>query len=111
MGHRGVDLERYYIEGARLEGLGRYDEAFDAFAEGSRRQRADFEPGKIEQTEIEMLRTVETGFTRAFIEHYRGAGHGSTRPIFVFGLPRSGTTLIEQILASHPSVIGMGETP
>ena len=37
------------------------------------------------------------------------AGHASTEPIFVFGLPRSGTTLVERIITSHPSVISAGE--
>lgn len=40
-----------------------------------------------------------------------GSGIGTNQPIFVFGMPRSGTTLVEQILASHPSVRGNGETP
>jgi hypothetical protein len=39
----------------------------------------------------------------------RGFGVDSERPIFILGLPRSGTTLIEQILASHPQVFGAGE--
>lgn len=38
-----------------------------------------------------------------------GAGHTSDEPIFVFGLPRSGTTLVEQMVASHPAVVSTGE--
>ncbi len=48
--------------------------------------------------------------TPAFFERVRGLGLDSERPVFVFGLPRSGTTLVEQILASHPQVFGAGET-
>jgi hypothetical protein len=40
-----------------------------------------------------------------------GAGHASALPVFIVGMPRSGTTLIEQILASHPQVFGAGELP
>jgi hypothetical protein len=40
-----------------------------------------------------------------------GAGHPSDRPIFIIGMPRSGTTLVEQVLASHPLVHGAGELP
>jgi Flp pilus assembly protein TadD len=49
--------------------------------------------------------------TPAFFERARGAGFGSTteRPVFIVGLPRSGTTLTEQILASHSQVHGAGE--
>jgi tetratricopeptide (TPR) repeat protein len=49
--------------------------------------------------------------TEDFFERVRGSGLESRLPVFVFGLPRSGTTLIEQILASHPSVYGAGELP
>ena len=40
-----------------------------------------------------------------------GAGFQDETPIFVVGLPRSGSTLVEQILASHPSVYGAGRSP
>ena len=48
-------------------------------------------------------------FSRDFIASRRGVGDPSPKPIFVIGLPRSGTTLVEQILASHPDVFGAGE--
>ncbi len=47
--------------------------------------------------------------TSAFFERVRGFGLDSERPIFIVGLPRSGTTLTEQILASHSQVFGAGE--
>jgi tetratricopeptide (TPR) repeat protein len=48
-------------------------------------------------------------FQPAFFERVRGWGLDTEVPVFVFGMPRSGTTLIEQILASHPRVFGAGE--
>jgi tetratricopeptide (TPR) repeat protein len=48
-------------------------------------------------------------FNEGFFARTAGMGHDSRRPVFVFGLPRSGTTLIEQILASHSLVHGAGE--
>ena len=48
-------------------------------------------------------------FTPSFIARAAGAGLDARRPVFVFGLPRSGTSLIEQVLASHPLVHGAGE--
>jgi tetratricopeptide (TPR) repeat protein len=48
-------------------------------------------------------------FTPAFFERVRGFGLESDRPIFIVGLPRSGTTLTEQVLASHSQVFGAGE--
>jgi tetratricopeptide (TPR) repeat protein len=50
-------------------------------------------------------------FTPDLFERLAGAGDDSTRPVFVFGLPRSGTTLVEQVLASHSQVFGAGELP
>src|SRR5262249_28222782 len=46
---------------------------------------------------------------RRFFERIRGLGVDSELPVFVVGMPRSGTTLVEQILASHPDVFGAGE--
>lgn len=50
-------------------------------------------------------------FTPEFIARTRGLGDPDRRPTFVVGFPRSGTTLVEQILASHPEVHGAGELP
>ena len=52
---------------------------------------------------------IATTFDRAFLDRHAGYGDRSERPIFIVGMPRSGTTLIEQILASHPLVFGAGE--
>jgi Flp pilus assembly protein TadD len=48
-------------------------------------------------------------FGPAFFERVRGFGDDSDLPVFVVGMPRSGTSLVEQILASHPAVHGAGE--
>lgn len=53
-------------------------------------------------------RIIQT-ITPELMERLKGLGHESQRPIFVIGLPRSGTTLTEQILASHSAVHGAGE--
>jgi hypothetical protein len=60
----------------------------------------------------EHARVVEklmSGFSQAFFERVRGFGLESERPVFIVGLPRSGTTLTEQILAAHSQVFGAGE--
>jgi tetratricopeptide (TPR) repeat protein len=51
------------------------------------------------------------GFDAAFFAGRRGFGLGTDQPVFIVGLPRSGTTLLEQILASHPLLHGAGELP
>ena len=50
-----------------------------------------------------------SGFDRELFARLANAGSTSRRPVFVFGLPRSGTTLIEQVLASHSQIYGAGE--
>ena len=50
-------------------------------------------------------------FQPSFFERVRGWGLDTETPVFVFGMPRSGTTLLEQILGSHPRVFGAGELP
>ena len=55
------------------------------------------------------LDRVRTAFTSELLARHRGAGVASRVPVFVVGMPRSGTTLIEQILASHRAVFGAGE--
>ncbi len=52
---------------------------------------------------------IEAIFTRELIAKKSGGGDPSPMPIFVIGMPRSGTTLVEQIIASHPMVHGAGE--
>ncbi|MER9066120.1 sulfotransferase [Mesorhizobium sp. M0902] len=84
-----------------------YGRAFDYFAEGNaiRRQGIDYDAGKT-RGEFEAMKAV---FDKAFFERHRPSGIADDTPIFVVGMPRSGTTLVEQIIASHPQVYGAGE--
>lgn len=50
-------------------------------------------------------------WTPALMTRLRTAGNRDRRPLFVLGLPRSGTTLVERMLAAHPAVVGVGEQP
>lgn len=58
-----------------------------------------------------LVQRIMEAFTKETIERLSGTGHESTRPIFITGMPRSGTTLVEQILSSHSMVYGAGELP
>jgi hypothetical protein len=70
-----------------------------------KRGRIDYD----EATTLSRFVGIGAGFTREFIRSWQGLGNRSAVPIFIVGMPRSGTTLIEQILASHPLVYGGGE--
>jgi tetratricopeptide (TPR) repeat protein len=58
---------------------------------------------------LDSLKRIAATFSATFIESRFGCSDPSQVPIFIFGMPRSGTTLIEQVLASHPAVYGAGE--
>jgi tetratricopeptide (TPR) repeat protein len=89
--------------------LGRYDDGFRHLVQGNTLKRS-----QVVYDETEVLGwfdRIRATFDRALIDARAGAGYPSPLPVFVVGMPRSGTTLVEQILASHPSVHGAGELP
>ena len=65
----------------------------------------EYFPAEHEKFVDSLIRT----FDAEFFARNAGAGHGSRRPVFVFGLPRSGTTLVEQVISSHSRIHGAGE--
>jgi tetratricopeptide (TPR) repeat protein len=75
-----------------------------ARAQFERRNRS-YQPDDHERLVTRLIDSLDP----AFFTKLSGAGLESRRPVFIVGLPRSGTTLIEQILASHPQVHGAGE--
>lgn len=89
--------------------LGDFDRSFAFYQQGnaSRRRRVDF-PLPAFQTR---LRHVRMAFQQPAFDRLAGAGVTTFRPIFIVGMPRSGSTLIEQIFASHPQVHGGDELP
>ena len=79
------------------------------YAEGNALRRED-EPFDIEVFERRCAR-IRAFFNGDFFAAHRGSGNPSSAPIFIVGLPRSGSTLLEQILASHSQVEGTMELP
>lgn len=71
----------------------------------ARRQKREYAPADHQRFVDGLIRE----FGPAFFARLAGTGHDTRRPVFVFGLPRSGTTLIEQVLASHSRIHGAGE--
>jgi hypothetical protein len=93
--------------GFAFEGRKNFDEAFSYFQRGNEKHRASEIYDPVE-TEVAIDRQIEV-FTEEFLQSYEGHGAADTSPIFIVGLPRSGSTLIEQILASHSQVEGTHE--
>ena len=88
---------------------GDFDAAFALYDEANALQRGEVRYDPL-QTELLNDRIVAT-FDPDFFANRTGWGHDDPAPIFIVGLPRSGSTLIEQILASHPQVDGTAELP
>ena len=87
--------------------IGRCEDAFRQLLAGGALKRR--QNGYDEDATLAGLARVQQVFTPELITLHRGAGDPSPVPVFIVGMPRSGTTLIEQILASHPRVFGAGE--
>ncbi|MDE2305886.1 MAG: sulfotransferase, partial [Gammaproteobacteria bacterium] len=103
-------IDRYHLcfaLGKAYEDRGEYQRSWQFYSRGNalKREESRYRPEIIENNtrlQIEIC-------TRRFFEARRGWGASDPAPIFVVGLPRSGSTLIEQILASHPMVEGTQE--
>ena len=92
----------FYALAKALDDTGTVDAAFAAYSQGADRMRA-LDPPDMAASRA-FVDQVITGFTRETLALLPPSTVDSDRPIFVLGLPRSGTTLVEQILASHSGV-------
>ncbi len=89
--------------GEILDREGRYDEAFSAISEANANHRVAFDAGLHRRQTRKLIESWKDGVTPRPV-------HEDAEPIFVVGLPRSGTSLVEQILSTHSAVASAGET-
>jgi len=94
-----------YALGKMYDDCHEWDKAFAHFEKGNLLKRKPFD---IEQVK-KVLRLTCNAFDRRSLERYRAFGHASQQPVFIVGMPRSGTTLMEQMIASHPRAAGADE--
>lgn len=101
----------WFAVGKAREDAGRYDDAFVAYEKGNRLKRAtiEYDVNRLQQTVDDILNMYDRAFART--QAGWGWGYRDRTPVFIVGMPRSGTTLVEQILASHSKVAGAGEVP
>ncbi|MGH8371742.1 MAG: sulfotransferase [Gammaproteobacteria bacterium] len=106
-GDAKADIE--FALGKAYEGIKDYEKAFTHLELGNREKRGTIEYNILhDKTRVEQIIAL---FTKDFFERFCGKTSSDTRPIFILGMPRSGSTLIEQMLASHPEVNAGGELP
>lgn len=102
-------LYLHFALGKALEDREEWEASFLHYAEGNR-LRLDLIPHDRDAVSEEVDRSM-TLFTRAFFAEHAGMGCQRRDPIFVIGMPRAGSTLVEQILASHSQIEGTAELP
>ena len=102
-------ISLYYALGKSYEDTNNFDKAFENFARGAQLKRSKLKYDA--DADERFIQNIISTIDRQLFEELRGGGDNSTVPIFVLGMPRSGTTLTEQIIASHPQVFGAGELP
>jgi tetratricopeptide (TPR) repeat protein len=93
-----------------LEDIGEYERAFEYMRKGNDAKRRLIEYDETNASKL--FQRIANVFDRSLFDRgldRAGEGDPSSAPIFVLGMPRSGSTLIEQILASHPQIHGAGE--
>lgn len=104
----GHEIDLRFALGKYFDDTRQYDEAFGQYSranELSKRYGGAYDAAKFAQRIDDIIAT----FDAAFMRDSAGQGSATEAPIFIVGMPRSGTSLTEQILASHPAVFGAGE--
>lgn len=85
----------------------RFPEAFASYTKGNQAlvEGTNYDPAEI----LRRVAAIKETFDQAFMDDHEGLANSDETPIFVLGMPRSGTTLCEQILSSHNDIFGAGE--
>ncbi len=97
----------HFALGKALEDVGEYRRAFEHWltANALKRRQINYD----QQAGQRMFQDIRQVFDAKLLDRFSATGDPSPAPIFILGMARSGSTLVEQILASHPAVYGAGE--
>jgi tetratricopeptide (TPR) repeat protein len=103
---RPDDRRRFHFAlGQLYDELESYDEAFTQYAQANALRPTDYDPEQTRRSADDMIAFFDPARLRALPR----ATNRSGLPVFIVGMPRSGTSLVEQILSCHPQVFGAGE--
>ena len=100
-------LPLHFAYAKALDDRGQPEKALDHYITGGRMKRAQLDYK--EQETFEFFDKIREAFPKEIFENRSFPGLDDERPVFIVGMPRSGSTLVEQILSSHPDVYGAGE--
>lgn len=105
--HGSKPMFLHFALGKVYDDIGEPDKSFYHYLEGCKlkRSKISYDPNSKDL----QIQRIKNTFTKELIGSMKGSGCSSKTPIFILGMPRSGTTLTEQIIASHPDVYGAGE--
>jgi len=99
--------ELAFALGKAYEDIGDYESSFDYYKTGNQLHRKNLNFSIIdEENEFNEIKKI---YNKNFFIKNKDKGFNDTTPIFIIGMPRSGTTLVEQIISSHPKVFGADE--
>lgn len=100
-------INMHFAAGRMHERFADYDTAFDHYKTGNdlRKTVDAFDRNHL----IDMAARMKAVFTPEYVSKLQAFGDPTMKPVFVVGIPKSGTTLVEQIIASHPQAYGAGE--
>src|SRR5262249_32281255 len=100
-------IQLHFALAKAYEDLGRREDAFRHLLEGNALKRRSIVYDEADT--LGLFRRIASVFTSDLMQGKQGGGDASELPIFIVGMARSGSTLVEQVLASHPQVFGAGE--
>lgn len=106
-GHEDPKMNLAMALAKAFEAIKEYEKSFFYYKEGNRLKRKSYFYHQADDfREFDLRRQL---FTPALLAEFKGAGHPDKTPIFIVGMPRSGTTLLEQVFHAHRDVFGAGE--
>lgn len=100
-------LPLYFAYAKALDDINQSEKALDYYIEGAKLKRAQLDYN--ESKAFEFFDSIKENFNAALFKNRPFEGLQDDRPVFIVGMPRSGSTLIEQIISAHPDIYGAGE--
>lgn len=100
-------LALHFAYAKALDDRGQHEKALEHYIIGGRMKRAQLEYKESETHGF--FDSIKAAFPKEVFENRKYSGLEDDRPVFIVGMPRSGSTLVEQIISSHPDIYGAGE--